>query len=168
MQIKPLNQNYSHEQLGNKALLVQGPYSTSVTSCLSGKSQVARREATVCIMCIISILSFLYSPSIMLKKPSRGLNMLERQHILHLYTVDSTAEWEKSLPINWLGLLCPDQTHPLQSLAVQWDRYNNQRHQGLRLGWWLLPLLFYEIGELSHSIAGVREVEHQIIPGNGI
>lgn len=67
MQIKPLNKNYSHESLGNKALLMQGPCSTSVTSCLSGKTQVARREATVCITCIGSILSFLYALSIMLK-----------------------------------------------------------------------------------------------------
>lgn len=72
MQIKPLNQNHSHESLGKEALLMQRPCSTSAASCLAGKSQVAVGETTVCILCIRSILSFLYALSIMLKALQRS------------------------------------------------------------------------------------------------
>lgn len=141
MQIKPLNQNYSHESLGNKALLMQGPCSTSVTSCLSGKSQVVMREVTVRVTCISSVLSFLYTLCTMLKA-LQGSELAEET--TYIASLHSAIGWEKSFPINRLGFLgVPNQPQPPQCLVVQWDRYEYKRHQDLHLHWGLIYLYYF-------------------------
>lgn len=138
MQIKPLNQNHSHESLGKEALLMQGPCSTSAASCLSGKSQVAVRENTVCILCIRSILSFLYALSIMLKALQGSELAGKPTYIASLHSTLNNNVREV-LPFIDLGSFF--QVSPRQSLAVQWIQYKYNKYQqlqGLHLCWQLI------------------------------